>query len=79
MRIVSQPASFSHSPPFPLLPAPKIAGLLPASVPPAPVYTILRASDDKPVFNIPTPEELYREMAMIFVRIAQRMEDAVAQ
>jgi hypothetical protein len=75
MHIVSQSASFSYSPPaFLLLPAPKIAGLLPANVPPAPEYTILRASDDDPVFDLPTPEEIDLDIYMTFLRIAQRAE-----
>jgi hypothetical protein len=72
MSIVSQFALFSHSP-FPLLPAPKIAGLLPANVPKPPEVTILRpGEDDPPVYEFPTPEEIDLDIYMTFLRIAQR-------
>jgi hypothetical protein len=48
MQIVSQFALFSYSP-FPALPAPRIAGLLPANVaPPPPPYEVLRRNDPTP-------------------------------
>jgi hypothetical protein len=75
MCIVSQSASFSHSPPLLLLPAPKIAGLLPATVPPTPVYTILRpGEDDEPIgYDFPTPEEFDLDIYQTFARMAKRM------
>jgi hypothetical protein len=73
MCIVSQSASFSYSPAFLLLPAPKIAGLLPATVPPKPVYTILRPEDDKPVYDFPTPDEFDLDIYMTFLSLAKRM------
>lgn len=69
MGIVSQSALVSHSP-YPLLSAPKIAGLLPATV--SSGYTILRPGDDQPVRNFPTPEELDLDIYGVFLRIAQR-------
>lgn len=72
MRIVTQAASASYCPAFPLLSAPKIAGLLSASVPPA--YTVHPASSfDMP--HLPTPEEIdfdiYSTLHRVFVRLME--------
>lgn len=75
MRSVSQSTTLSHSPY--LLPAPKIAGLLPASVsnPPAPDLIVLRLEDKTPARRFPTPEELDLDIYSTFLRIAQRFAE----
>jgi hypothetical protein len=76
MRSLSQTASFSHSPTL-LLPAPKIAGLLPAriSTSPTPDLIILRPERELPMRPFPTPAELDFDIYSTFLRIAQRFAE----
>jgi hypothetical protein len=68
--IVTQSTSIFYSP-FPALPAPKIAGLLPSVVPTTEV--IFSSERKAPALSFPTPAELDLDIYTTFLRIAQRM------
>jgi hypothetical protein len=75
MQIVTQAASASYYPVFPLLAAPKIAGLLPARVTSDPVVILHPAfSPYHPPF--PTPEELDLDVYTTLHRVFTRLMEA---